>query len=159
MDIQKIINHLNLSLHPEGGYYREIYRSTEKIQRENSQTRHAATGIYFLIPYGVCTDWHRVNSDELWHFYTGAPLVLEIIDADGNFSQLLLHDKLDTEAEFQGVVQKNCWQRAYSRGEYSLVGCTVAPGFEFEDFEMIEPERLAKRFSKIGAEIVRNPFS
>jgi len=157
--MQFIIDQLDLSPHPEGGYYREIYRSKEKVLHKKDEMRNAATSIYFLIPEGICTHWHRVRSDELWHFYKGDPLVLEIIDKQGNFIQQLLHNQFASEAEFQRLVPANCWQRAYSRGNYSLVGCTVAPGFEFEDFENTEPEKLINQYPGLAAEILRDPFA
>ena len=100
-DIQNVINYLDLSPHPEGGYYREIYRSSEKVHRSGSKIRSAATSIYFLIPAGVCTNWHRVSADELWHFYKGDKLMLEIIDENGTWNQLKLHNQLDADADFQ----------------------------------------------------------
>ncbi len=156
--IDKIIEELGLSPHPEGGYYKENYRSTEMIKQDDGQARNAGTGIFFLLPSGVCTSWHRVSSDELWHFYKGDELVLEVIDETGNFRQRLLDDKLSADCSLQELVPANCWQRAYSRGEYSLVGCTVAPGFEFEDFEMIEIEELAEGYPEIPSEVLQDPF-
>ncbi len=156
--INQIIKDLNLTEHPEGGYFRETYRSKEMIKRQNDQKRSAGTGIYFLLTEGICTNWHRVSSDELWHFYAGDKLVLEIIDVDGKFNQLLLNDAFSGEGQFQQLIPKNCWQRAYSTGEFTLVGCTVSPGFEFEDFEMIEADELADQFPEISSNIVRKPF-
>lgn len=157
--MQSIIERLDLSPHPEGGYYREIYRSKEKVRRpDDASVRDAATSIYFLVPERIATNWHRVRSDELWHFYKGDPLVLEIIDREGHFSRQVLHNRLDSEAEFQQVVPANGWQRAYSRGDYSLVGCTVAPGFEFEDFEMVAPDELVNQYPGLADEIKRDPF-
>ncbi|MGD8428676.1 MAG: cupin domain-containing protein [Balneolaceae bacterium] len=155
---QDIINLLKLSDHPEGGFYREIYRADENVSRRSGQIRNAATGIYFLVPQGVCTRWHRVDSDELWHFYRGDPLTLEIIDREGNFQRAKLDDRLTSEYSYQQAVCKGCWQRAYSEGEYSLLGCTVAPGFDFDDFEIIESKDLAKKYPGLASEIRHNPF-
>lgn len=159
MEIEQIIDHLDLSPHPEGGYYREIYRSEEKVQRSGSQLRSASTGIYFLVPSGVCTNWHRVCSDEVWHFYKGDPLTLEIIDNDGTLKRQVLHNQFSSDTVFRSVVPRNFWQRAYSQGTFSLVECTVSPGFEFEDFDMIDPASLADRYPKLAKKIKRNPFS
>lgn len=156
--VQEIIDQLKLEKHPEGGYYRETYRSNEIINRQNDEVRTAGTGIYFLLTEGVCTKWHRVNSDELWHFYRGDKLVLEIIDNNGQFSQLYLNDEFTGKGQYQQLIPKNCWQRAYSTGKYTLVGCTVSPGFEFEDFEMIEQDELAEQYPEISSEIIRTPF-
>lgn len=155
----EIIEQLDLEKHPEGGYFRETYRANEIVQGEDEKDRSAGTGIYFLLAEGVCTNWHRVSSDELWHFYKGEKLVLEVIDSQGNFNRLFLNNELSDEGKFQQLIPKHCWQRAYSMGSYTLVGCTVNPGFEFEDFEMIEVDELANKFPDISAEITRNPFA
>lgn len=152
---KEIINKLNLEPHPEGGFYRETYRSDEMVVDEAGEKMSAGTGIYFLLPEGVCTSWHRVTSDEFWHFYEGEEMMLEIINKEGVFGRFSLSNDL----EFQKVVPRNCWQRAYSLGEYSLVGCTVCPGFEFTKFEMMEADELAEHYPEIGNEIKRNPFS
>jgi predicted cupin superfamily sugar epimerase len=157
-EVKKIIEQLDLVEHPEGGYYRETFRSKEIINRQNEE-RNAATGIYLLVAKGFCTSWHRVRSEELWHFYKGDKLVLEIINEEGKFNQLFLNDELSGEGQFQQLIPKNCWQRAYSTGKYTLVGCTVAPGFEFEDFEMIGQDKLADIYPEIRSDIVRNPFN
>lgn len=126
--------------------------------RQEGTERSAGTGIYFLLPAGVCTSWHRVDSDELWHFYEGDPLNLEILTDEGTFQQLSLGRMADEDARFQGLVPDRCWQRAYSTGAYSLVGCTVCPGFEFEAFEMIESEELAERYPDHRTAIMDDPF-
>jgi predicted cupin superfamily sugar epimerase len=156
-DVQKIIDVLDLKPHPEGGYFRETYRSDREVKCRDGVARNAGTGIYFLLPSQICTNWHRVSSDELWHFYKGDKLILEIIDTKGNFEQLTLGNDI-TDSGFQLLVPQNCWQRAYSTGRYSLVGCTVAPGFEFDDFEMIEQEVLAEQYPDIAYQITDLPF-
>lgn len=158
-NVQEIVEQLNLSTHPEGGYYREVYRSSENIRLGNGESRSAGTGIYFLLPTGVCTNWHRVSSDELWHFYDGDRLVLEMIDVEGNFSRQFLYDELTGKGNFQQLIPRNCWQRAYSTGDYTLVGCTVAPGFEFDDFEMAEPDELAMKYEDLHNDIINDPFA
>lgn len=155
-DYRVIIEALDLSPHPEGGFYKEVYRSTTQVHTDN-KTRAAGTGIYFLLPAGVCSNWHRVQSDELWHFYKGEELVLEIIERDGVFQQVIMNNDLNKHPVLQQLVPKDCWQRAYSRGAYSLVGCTVSPGFEFEDFKMIDPQKLAENYPQLKEKIVRNP--
>lgn len=156
-NVEQIIGFLGLKPHPEGGYFKETYRSAEMVNLVSGDARNAGTGIFFLLPAGVCSDWHRVRSDELWHFYDGDKLKLEIINADGNFRQLTLGDDLPN-CSYQGLVPANCWQRAYSIGEYSLVGCTVSPGFEFDDFEMVDPKVLAGQYSDIASKIIADPF-
>lgn len=157
IDVKLIIDKLNLSPHPEGGYYRECYRSEQNVQLPNDKKRSAGTGIYFLLAEGELSNWHRVRWDEVWHFYDGDSLVLEIIDQDGLLRRLTLGDSFAENMEFQRLVPQNCWQRAYSTGRYSLVGCTVSPGFEFEDFEMIEPQKLADRYPNLANKILSNP--
>lgn len=155
---EKIIDALDLNPHPEGGFYRETYRSEAEVEAFGGEFRDACTAIYFLLPEGVCTDWHRVRSDELWHFYEGSDLILEIVNSEGSFTQLTLGRGATAHSVYQGLVPQNCWQRAYSTGSYSLVGCTVAPGFEFEDFEMINAKELAQRYPNYSSEITGNPF-
>ena len=155
---QHIIDVLELKPHPEGGFYLETYRNDETVSRENDQFRSAGTAIYFLLPEGICTDWHRLEVDELWHFYEGSELILEIVNLEGNFRQLKLNNSLDKEDRYQQLVSKNYWQRAYSTGSYSLVGCTVTPGFEFEDFEKISSNHLAEQYPENASNITRNPF-
>lgn len=156
--INQIIHSLNLEPHPEGGYYRETYRSSEHVNREDGSSRNAGTAIYFLLTADVCTKWHRFGSDELWHFYKGDQLVIEVINEDGAFEQLLLNDPFAGEGQLQQLIPKNSWQRAYSSGAFTLVGTTVFPGFEFEDFEMIDQDELAIRFPEFRSEITNNPF-
>lgn len=156
---QEVIEKLDLKPHPEGGYYRETYRGNEEVERGDGSSRNAGTAIYFLLTSEVCTDWHRFGADELWHFYTGDKLIIETVDPEGNFNQLLLDNRFTGEGQFQQLIPKHCWQRAYSTGQYSLVGTTVFPGFEFDDLEMIEQEKLADRYPGIASKIYRNPFS
>ncbi|HET8773892.1 MAG TPA: cupin domain-containing protein [Thermoanaerobaculia bacterium] len=124
---RELIESLALQPHPEGGWYRQVYKSSERVTRQaDGADRTALTTIYFLLVAGVTSAWHRVDSDEAWHFYEGAPLELStktettVLDANNR-----VH-----------VVPAREWQSARSLGEYTLVGCTVGPGFEFEDFEM-----------------------
>jgi len=157
-DTDQIIDRLDLTPHPEGGYYRETYRSELNVSVSNDAKRSAGTGIYFLLTEGVLSDWHRVRWDELWHFYAGDTLVLEVIDQDGKLYEAKLGETFGQDVELQQLVPHDCWQRAYSLGNYSLVGCTVSPGFEFEDFEMIEPKKLAQKYPDISDEILHNPI-
>jgi predicted cupin superfamily sugar epimerase len=156
-DAKQIINRLDLSPHPEGGYYRETYKSEQQVSLLKGKRRFAGTAIYFMLTEGELSNWHRVRWDELWHFYAGGQLVLEVIDKSGGLNKLKLSNDLKDDVEFQQLVPQHCWQRAYSSGDYSLVGCTVSPGFEFEDFEMIEPEQLAKTYPHIRDQILTNP--
>jgi predicted cupin superfamily sugar epimerase len=131
-----LIEELGLKPHPEGGYYREIYRSSEEVQPCDDRPRRAAlTSIYFLLVAGQRSQWHRVRSDEVWHFYEGD--ALEVVwTADGEESETAVLSSGVAGARPVCVVPAGHWQAARPLGEYALVGCTVAPGFDFEDFEM-----------------------
>ena len=131
MRAEELIAQLGLQPHPEGGWYRQVYKSAERVTRQaDGADRSALTTIYFLLVEGTSSAWHRVDSDEVWHFYEGDPLELStktesvVLDATNR-----VH-----------VIPAREWQSARPLGKYTLVGCTVGPGFEFEDFEM-NPER------------------
>ena len=132
------IQKLNLQPHPEGGFYRETWRSDLNLPADaipHGNPRSAGTSIYFLLPSGVRSNWHRVASDELWIFQFGDPLDLQMGQPD-DFETLVL----GPAGQMQSVVPANAWQAAESRGGnhgYTLVCCVVVPGFDFEDFEMI----------------------
>ena len=133
----ELIRELRLEPHPEGGYFREVFRSPQKVKPlDERPERSALTTIHFLLLKGQHSSWHRVASDEAWHFYEGDPLVVHWID-DGDG----VHEEVLASGPGNGrplcVVPAKCWQAAKPRGEYSLVGCTVGPGFDFRDFEMI----------------------
>jgi len=132
-----LISELRLEPHPEGGYFRETFRSTHKVKPSDERSeRSALTTIYFLLAKGQHGRWHRVASDEAWHFYEGDFLELYWIDSrDVVHREVLGADS--PGAQRMAVVPAGCWQAARPVGEYSLVGCTVAPGFEFEDFEIL----------------------
>jgi uncharacterized protein len=144
-DAQYWINHLGLSPHPEGGYYRVTYKSDLTIARSALPSRYqgdrsASTAIYFLLDGRDFSAFHRIASDEVWHFYAGSSLVVYVIDPDGDYSELHLGDGSD---EFQAVVKAGCWfaSRVKDGAGFALVGCTVAPGFDFSDFELaVRPE-------------------
>lgn len=124
-----IIGRLGLQPHPEGGHYREIFRAP-------GEGRSAVTSIYYLLREGERSHWHRIDSTEIWHWYAGAPLLLSI-SADGKaVTRHILGNQLDLGQRPQAIVPPHAWQSAESQGSWSLVGCTVAPGFEFSGFEM-----------------------
>jgi predicted cupin superfamily sugar epimerase len=133
----ELISELRLEPHPEGGYFREVFRSSRMVKpMDERSARSALTTIYFLLVKGQHSRWHRVASDEAWHFYEGDPLVVYWIDDHDGLHEELLGSK---NGRPLCVVPAGCWQAARPRGEYSLVGCTVGPGFDFQDFEMIAP--------------------
>lgn len=134
MTAMDVIRQLQLAPHPEGGWYREIYRSTDRVQR-GAESRSATTAIYYLLEQRQLSRWHVVDADEIWHFYSGAPL--ELLAYDPQSRQLTRHLLHAGTAEVRpvGVIPSGVWQAARSLGEYSLVGCTVSPGFEFSGFK------------------------
>lgn len=124
----ELIEDFDLEPHPEGGWYRQVFKSPERVRRTSDGAyRSAITTIYFLLVAGTYSRWHRVESDEVWHFYEGDPLELTIRDGE---TVILDHDYR------VHVVPARAWQSARPLGSYVLVGCTVGPGFEFDDFEM-----------------------
>ena len=134
----ELITSLGLVPHPEGGHFAEVYRSGSRVRPLDARRERAAlTTIYFLLTSGQVSCWHRVASDEAWHFYEGDPL--ELLAADGEFEKVTRRVLGPAGQDMQPVhvVRAGHWQAARSTGEYSLVGCTVAPGFEFADFEML----------------------
>jgi uncharacterized protein len=132
----EIIALLGLLPHPEGGYYRETFRDA----KTDARGRAASTAIYFLLPAGVRSRWHRVDAAEVWHFYAGAPLDLMMRHEGGPSTRLRLGANLAAGERPQAVVPAHWWQAAESAGDWTLVGCTVAPGFEFEHFEIVGDE-------------------
>ena len=132
MTAAEIIALLQLERHPEGGWYRQTFRD------DNPGGRAHSTLIYFLLEAGHRSHWHRVDSAEVWHWYAGAPLELLIGD-NGPTTALIVGNDLGAGQRPQGVVPPGVWQSARSLGDWTLVGCTVAPGFEFEHFELAPP--------------------
>jgi uncharacterized protein len=132
-----IIRLLDLQSHPEGGHYRETFRDSHSVDAVSG--RAASTAIYFLLRAGEISRWHRVDSAEIWHWYAGAALALSIIDGEQKLDVQLGVDLTAGERP-QAVVPARAWQQAQSLGAWTLVGCTVAPGFEFAGFEMAPPE-------------------
>jgi uncharacterized protein len=192
-DAEYWIVKLGLEPHPEGGYFRQTYKSelmivpgvpgralTESKKRHSqsphskiakgailewgterfSSARAASTAIYFLLKEGNFSALHRLRSDEMWHFYAGSPLAVHVIARDGEYSPIRLGRDPDRGEVFQAVVKAGCWfgaeigrdshvtqnRRDMGHPAYALVGCTVAPGFEFEDFELAKRDELSARY-------------
>jgi predicted cupin superfamily sugar epimerase len=131
MTADDIIRQLGLQPHPEGGYFRETFRDAPAA----GAARAASTAIYFLLRAGEVSRWHRVDAAEVWHFYAGAPLKLGICE-NKRLSMIRLGSNLTAGERPQALVPTGAWQQAESLGAWTLVGCTVAPGFEFSGFEM-----------------------
>jgi uncharacterized protein len=133
----ELIATLDLSPHPEGGFYREIHRSASQVAPDDGRgARAALTTIYFLLPGGTASRWHRVASDEVWHLYEGGPL--ELLELDGEVRHLARHRLGPVGgASPAHTIAAGAWQAARPLGEYVLAGCTVGPGFDFADFTML----------------------
>ncbi|MEX3965488.1 cupin domain-containing protein [Paraburkholderia sp. EG286B] len=151
--VEELIRRFGLEPHPEGGYYSETYRADKLVRRDGAAaaegTRAASTAIYFLLAEGAYSAWHRIRSDELWHFYAGSPLEIHSIDERGVLSTRKLGHALDHPGTvFQAVVPAGHWfaARCCDPSTYALVGCTVAPGFEFSEFEIADANALAGKY-------------
>jgi hypothetical protein len=128
-----VIRLLDLKPHPEGGHFRETFRDARAV----AGARAASTAIYFLLARGERSHWHRVDAAEAWHHYSGAPLALEIAAHErGPIDRVMLGPDLAAGERPQAVVPVGAWQAAASLGDWTLCGCTVAPGFEFAGFEL-----------------------
>ena len=147
------ITKLALQPHPEGGHFREIYRATDQIAAAALPTRYQgprafATSIYFLLAGAQISTLHQLASDEQWHFYDGSTLRLAMIAPDGTSSEVRLGRRATAGEQFQAVIPAGTWMgaRLTSRRGYALMGCTVAPGFEFQDFAAGRRSDLLERF-------------
>ncbi|HEY6503918.1 MAG TPA: cupin domain-containing protein [Chitinophagaceae bacterium] len=152
------IKRLELTQHIEGGWYREIYRSDliftkEQLPATFSGPRNACTHIYFLLEKKGFSAFHRIQSDELWHFYAGDPLVIYEIDGDGKMKEHLLGNETEKGQSFFCVIKSGNWfgSKVANGGKYGLAGCTVAPGFDFTDFEMADRESLIRSYPQHAA--------
>ena len=151
---RRLIAELGLAPHPEGGHFREVFRSPETVAPADGRgVRSALTTIYFLLRAGERSRLHRVASDECWHFYEGDPLELYWVDGDGPLRRHVL-GPAEGEARPVAVVPAGAWQAARTTGAYTLVGCSVGPGFDFADFELRDdgaptPDDPAARFPEL----------
>ena len=148
-----IIERLRLKPHPEGGWYREVYRSAETMSADalpaRYQVQHCyATSIYFLLEGHDFSAFHRIRSDETWHFYMGSPIALYILTPDGNLTEVILGNQIEDEQVLQFTIMRECWfaAKVLIESSFSLVGCTVSPGFEFADFELADRRKLTTHF-------------
>lgn len=156
------INILGLESHVEGGAFRETYRSALTLPQQVlpgsfGGDRAASTSIYFLLQYGQFSAFHRISSDEVWHFYDGAPLHIYEIKPDGSLHTHLLGRDLEAGASFQCVIPAGSWFASVCEQPqgFSLVGCTVAPGFDFADFELAQQQNLTQLYPQHAALINR----
>lgn len=149
----ELIRTLALVPHPEGGHYAEVFKSSHRVRPADGDTRAALTTIYFLLAEGERSRWHRVTSDEVWHYYEGDPL--ELVWEEGDAVRRVQLGPVAIGREPVAVVPAGAWQAARARGVYTLVGCTVAPGFEFADFSLLadapaEATRLRARYPELA---------
>ena len=158
MKAETLIKRFELVAHPEGGYYRESYRSDGIIPQSGlpapfTGSRHFSTAIYFLLEQGQYSRLHRIRSDEIWHFYLGGPLRLAMIHPDGKTDEIILGQDIAAGQTLQYVVPAGVWFGATPCAEtdFSFVECTVAPGFDFANFEMGKRESLKSAYPKAWA--------
>lgn len=143
------ISGLHLSRHPEGGWYKEIYRSDLEVAVPwSAGKRSACTSICFLLESADFSSFHRIKSDELWHFYEGSPIEIIWIDANGRVQSCVVGRNYESGEKLQCVIPAGCWFAAQVRahGSYALVGCTVSPGFDFRDFELAGRNELIRLY-------------
>jgi len=155
------INHLGLLPHPEGGFYKETYRASERIPSSSlparfGSDRNLSTAIYFLLRSEDISVFHRIKSDELWHFYYGSTLLIYVLH-EHDLKIHRLGANLDKGDSLQVVIPANCWFGAQveTPDSFALCGCTVAPGFDFRDFDMAERNTLLKEYPGYEKEILR----
>lgn len=154
MSAQYWKNKLDLKPHPEGGFFKEVFRSTYPIMGTDNRflgkSRVAGTSIYYLLEAKHFSSFHRIKSDEIWHYYVGeSPVAIYVIDGAGLLNNYILGNSLKTEgASFQIVVHAGCWFAAevLDKISFALVGCTVSPGFEFQDFELADQQTLVTTY-------------
>ena len=153
MNFQDLISFYGLLPHPEGGFYKRTYTADQVISKdclgdEFDGERLISTAIYYLLTPGTFSAFHRIKSDELWHFYNGTSLNIHVIHSTGNYEILKLGDNLLNGESFQHLVKAGSWFASVPSNpdEYSFVGCTVSPGFDFNDFELADRELLSNDY-------------
>lgn len=147
MDVKELIQKLQLKAHPEGGFYSETYRSTESIVTDSGKVRNTSTAIYYLLENEDKSHFHRIQSDELWFFHQGQPLEINVIIGT-QFKIILLGNDIEKGEVPQAIIPANSWFASSIKNAtgFSLVSCTVAPGFDFEDFELASRENLIQEY-------------
>ena len=159
---QAWINRLGMVEHPEGGFFHENYRATETVPKSALPARYRfdhsfSTAIYYLLAGADFSSFHRIASDEIWHFYDGSTLMVHLINANRGYSSHLLGVHVEEGDVPQLVIPRDTWMAAemVDKTTYGLIGCTVAPGFDFADFEMADPAKLIQQFPEREALIRR----
>jgi predicted cupin superfamily sugar epimerase len=153
MNAQEIKDRLGLLPHPEGGFYRETYRSAESLPADALDARYGSarscsTAIYFMLTGDTFSSFHRLKSDEFWHFYLGDPVDLHLIHPDGRYELVVVGPDLAAGQTPQALIPHGCWfaARVHNPHGFILMGCTVAPGFDFRDFELGTHADLLRTF-------------
>lgn len=154
------IDKLELIKHPEGGYYREIYRSAEMFYVDapaDRNKRNYSTSIYFLLEGKQVSKFHRLKSDELWHFYDGSAVEIHVIDDNGKLTHIKLGRNIDNMEIFQAVIKNGNWfaSEVLDKKSFALIGCTVSPGFDFSDFEFANREQLLQTYPDLKDLIIK----
>ena len=151
--LNEIFDELDLAPHPEGGFFRETYRSageinSDSLEPEYSGNRAYSTCIYFLLTSAEFSAFHRILQDEIWHFYDGSPIRLHMISESGEYTQHIIGRNFSHGEKPQLIVPGGSWfaSEVMDKDSYSLVGCTVAPGFNFDDFELVSRSKLTGLF-------------
>ena len=156
---ENLIAHLSLVPHPEGGHFKETYRSQHRVDKANGAVGYSAsTAIYYLLRGSERSTWHRIQSDEMWHFYDGVPIRIHVLEPDGGLGVLRLGNPLrHADTTFQALVPAGHWFAAECEQPegFGLAGCTVAPGFEFEEFEMGDQGYLTQHWPEHAELIAR----
>ncbi len=148
------IKKLGLEPHPEGGYFKEVYRSDDSFDLTNNPNynsqRNFSTSIYYLLEGDQFSTFHKLASDEIWHFYDGCPVELHMIDKSGEYKKALIGSNIADNNYLQFAIKSGIWFAAKPTdpNSYSLVGCTVSPGFDFHDFQMGKKDELVSQFPK-----------
>ncbi len=153
LTVQNLVQQFNMLPHPEGGYYKETYRSAEIINKDAlpnrfDGNRYFSTAIYFLLEQGNFSAFHKIKSDECWHFYAGQSLLVYVLNPNGTLDIIRVGNNIAAGETFQYVVPANCWfaSEPAPASDFSFVGCTVAPGFDFTDFELAKAAELVQLF-------------
>ena len=151
-EIQGLVNKLDLLPHPEGGFYKETYRSSFSVLKSDDPNlqaeRQLSTCIYFLITSEAFSAFHRIKQDEIWHFYAGTAIHLHMIHPDGKYEMVKIGNNFEAGEVPQAVVPATTWfaSEVPKSDSYALAGCTVAPGFDFQDFELATEEKLSAKY-------------
>ena len=155
MTADLLIKKLNLTRHPEGGFYRETYRSKQSIILDNGKTRNTATAIYYLLKDTDKSFFHKIGSDEIWLFHQGGPVEISMITKEGSLATKILGNQIDLFEEPQLVIPADVWFAAQLKNKigYAPVSCIVAPGFDFDDFELGDKTELINAFPNIKTDI------